>query len=94
MVSKKNSSIATSAPASAPAPSLPDEILTVEEVAALLKVEKSCIFSWTRRRAKIAEPIPFKHMGKFLRFQKSAVLRWFENLDSETTVGRPRKASS
>ena len=48
-----------------------DELLTVEEVAAVLKVSKSWVYGRTRARGP--ERIPFIKLGKYLRFQASAV---------------------
>ena len=48
-----------------------DELLTVEEVAALLKVPKSWVYGRTRARGP--ERIPFIKLGKYLRFQASGV---------------------
>lgn len=88
---------AVPAPTSAPAPVSPlPEILTLEEAAALLKVKPTVLYSWTRRRSSV--PIPFKHLGKFLRFEKQELLQFFSSLGSETKVGYPfgrsRKVSS
>lgn len=73
------------------------EILTAEQAAQLLQVDESTLYSWTRRRAKLASPLPFRHLGKFIRFEKSELLNWFMSLTPETNVGRPfgmaRKAS-
>lgn len=51
------------------------EILTPEEVAALLRVQPSFIYEKSRRRCK--DPLPTHRVGKYLRFEKSEVLDWF-----------------
>jgi excisionase family DNA binding protein len=48
-----------------------DELLTLEEAAALLKVPKSWIYDRTRRGA-----IPHLKLGKYLRFPVADLLRW------------------
>lgn len=46
-------------------------LLTVEEVAALLRVEVATIYVWTSKRK-----IPFRKVGGRLRFDRDEVLRW------------------
>lgn len=50
------------------------ELLTVEEVAALLKVPKSWIYEKTRRRGPDA--LPHVKLGKYLRFDEMSVRAW------------------
>ena len=52
-----------------------NEILTVDEVAALLKVKPSFVHEKCRRRAK--NPLPAHKVGKYLRFRRSEVESWF-----------------
>jgi excisionase family DNA binding protein len=52
------------------------DLLTVEEVAQLLKVAKSWVYERTRRRS--AERIPGFRLGKYWRFRKNDVLAWLE----------------
>lgn len=47
------------------------QLLTVEEVAALLRVQVSTIYVWTSKRK-----IPFRKVGGRLRFDRSDVMRW------------------
>jgi len=47
------------------------ELLTIDEVAALLKVPKSWIYERTRRKK-----IPHIKLGKYLRFQADVLARW------------------
>ena len=49
-------------------------LLTVDDVAAMLKVPKSWIYDRTRQRG--AERLPFIKLGKYLRFEESAVRTW------------------
>ena len=51
-----------------------DELLTVKEIAALLKVQASWVYGRTRRRG--AERLPFLKLGKYVRFEEAAVRVW------------------
>jgi excisionase family DNA binding protein len=87
---KEISSTTTAASTASPAQAMPLEILTVEQVAALLQVSPKTIYAWTRRRqGSLSTPIPFHRAGKHLRFERNEVLGWFMGLGKETTVGRP-----
>jgi excisionase family DNA binding protein len=57
-----------------------DEILTVDEVAALLKVKPGYIHEKCRTRSQ--NPIPHYRPGKYLRFRRAAVLEWLESTAS------------
>jgi excisionase family DNA binding protein len=48
-----------------------EELLTIDELAALLKVPKSWIYERTRRRG--AERLPYIKLGKYLRFEEGAI---------------------
>lgn len=60
-----------------------DELLTVGEIAALLKVPKSWIYDHTRKRG--IERLPHIKVGKYLRFVESEV-RAFLKLNSKRHV--------
>ena len=50
------------------------ELLTVEEVAALLKVSKSWVYEHTRSRGTPrSERLPYIKMGKYVRFEARAL---------------------
>jgi excisionase family DNA binding protein len=51
-------------------------LLTVEEVAALLKVPPSWVYDRTRMRTR--ERIPGFRLGKYWRFREGDVLAWLE----------------
>lgn len=53
-----------------------EDLLTVEDVAALLKVPTSWVYDHTRKRGK--ERIPGFRLGKYWRFRESAVMEWLE----------------
>ena len=48
-----------------------DELLTVEDVALLLKVPKSWVYERTRRRGE--DRLPFVKLGKYVRFESRAI---------------------
>jgi excisionase family DNA binding protein len=61
------------------------ELLTVEEVAALLKVTRSWVYEHTRARGVAAgERLPHIKIGKYVRFDARAVGAFLER------KGRPR----
>jgi excisionase family DNA binding protein len=68
----------------------PDEILTVREAAALLKVEERTIYSWTRNRQN---RIPYHRLanGKYLRFFRSEILTWLVAAPATPKPRSPRK---
>ena len=57
-----------------------DELLTVEEVAALLKVPKSWIYGKTRQRGSAR--LPYVKLGKYLRFEEQAVRAFLQRCKS------------
>jgi excisionase family DNA binding protein len=57
-------------------PNSAPSLLTVEEVAALLKVPPSWVYDRTRLRTK--ERIPGFRLGKYWRFREVDVLAWLE----------------
>lgn len=60
------------------------EILTVAEVAALLKISKRHVYELTQERTKSGDlrenPIPCLRLGASVRFRKSDVEAWIEKL--------------
>lgn len=58
------------------AESLQAELLTVSEVAHLLKVPVSWVYKHSRARG--AERIPHVKLGKYLRFRESEVRMWID----------------
>ena len=61
-----------------PNPEIGEELLTVSEVAAALKVPVSWVYERTRRSG--TDQIPHFKLGKYLRFRWSTVREWLENL--------------
>ncbi len=67
-----------------------DDLLTLDEVAALLKLPKSWIYERTRRKL-----IPHVKLGKYLRFPRAALSRWVHADDSaELAAGRGKAGPS
>ena len=50
------------------------QLLTVEDLAALLKVSRSWIYQQTRSRG--SGGLPYIKLGKYLRFDEAAVRHW------------------
>jgi excisionase family DNA binding protein len=53
-------------------------ILTVEDVAELLRVPKTWVYEHSRKRGM--RRIPHKKLGKYLRFTETEVRAWFDRL--------------
>ena len=53
-----------------------DELMTVSEIAALLKVPVSWVYERTRRPG--IERMPHVKLGKYLRFSVSEVRNWLQ----------------
>lgn len=51
-----------------------DELLTIDEIAAKLKVKKSFLYAPCRRKGHDA--IPFVKVGKYLRYRFAEVTEW------------------
>jgi excisionase family DNA binding protein len=50
-----------------------DQLWTVDEVAALLKVSRSWVYEHTRARTPRVDWLPFLKIGKYVRFQSRAI---------------------
>jgi excisionase family DNA binding protein len=50
-----------------------EKLLTIEELSSLLGVEVSTLYIWTHRKV-----IPFIKLGKFIRFNESAIQTWLQ----------------
>jgi len=70
-------------------PSVPvtDEVLTVSDVATILKFSKGQVYDLTRSRAKVRQtlPIPTLRINGNLRFLRSDIGQWLRQL---AEVGR------
>lgn len=58
------------------------EILTLEEVGALLKLKPSSVYELTRERSQARQkhPIPFMKIAGKVRFRRHDVEEWIEKL--------------
>jgi hypothetical protein len=65
-----------------------DELLTVSDLAAILKCKESSVYNLTRSRgaARYDNPVPVLRLPCGLRFKRSSVMAW---LDSLETRGQP-----
>ncbi len=61
---------------------MPDDLLTAEEVAALLRMTPSWVYAQTRRRR-----IPHLRLGRYVRYRREALEPWMREI--ETLVERP-----
>ena len=67
------------------------EIWTAEQLAEFLKMSVSGVYSLTRTRGKARADIPLptlKIHSKALRFKKSAVLDWIDQIAAQQGVSR------
>jgi excisionase family DNA binding protein len=73
-------------PQPAPGPDDLHQLLTVEEVAALLKVSPSWVYEHTRSRGTPrAERLPHIKIGKYLRFEAGAIRTFLERKKCRAT---------
>jgi hypothetical protein len=58
-----------------------DELLTVADLAAMLKCKESSVYNLTRRRgrARYDNPVPVLRLPCGLRFRRSSILAWLES---------------
>jgi predicted DNA-binding transcriptional regulator AlpA len=63
---------------------LQNEILTVEELATLLKMKRRQIYEMTRGRARVRQalplPLPLLRINGNLRFRRTDVAKWLDEL--------------
>jgi predicted DNA-binding transcriptional regulator AlpA len=64
----------------------PFDVLTVEEVAALLRVTTNWVHEKCRARAR--DPLPHRNVGRYLRFRRSAIIAWFNRAATHVKKGR------
>ena len=58
--------------------------MTKKEVAEFLRVEPSTVYELTRKRGR--HPLAFRRVGKYLRFSRTEVERWW---NEAVLVGPP-----
>ena len=55
-----------------------DEVLTIEQVATLLKTSKAQIYQWVNNSQHGIGTFPYLKAGRLLRFSRREVLQWLE----------------
>jgi len=60
-----------------------DELLTADDVAVLLRVTKAWVYAETRRGA-----LPHVRLGRYVRYRRSAVAAWLEDIEQGVRPGR------
>ena len=60
-----------------------DPILTVAEVAQILKCRPASVYNMTRKRgiARYAHPLPVLRLPLGLRFRRSSIMKWIEEVE-------------
>jgi excisionase family DNA binding protein len=58
-----------------------DPLMTAGEVALLLRVTKAWVYTQTR-----AHRIPHVALGRYVRYRRSAVLGWIEEMEQEPEI--------
>ena len=67
-----------------PEPTQSDELLTVADLAKILKCKESSVYNLTRKRSvRYAHELPVIRAPFGLRFRKSSVLAWLEAQETE-----------
>jgi predicted DNA-binding transcriptional regulator AlpA len=74
---------------------LKDEIMTVQEVAAMLKMKPAQIYEQVRARTRARKTYPMPHMklNGNLRFRKSDILKWLDAQARRTTPDYKRQTT-
>jgi hypothetical protein len=78
-------------------PDTEDEVLTLREVARILKTRTNQIYELTRARAKARtdRPLPvFKIHSKMTRVRKSDLIKWLDDLTKESKTKSSRAESA
>jgi len=66
-------------------PAIPDDdILTVADLAKILKCKESSVYNLTRRRgrARYDNPVPVLRLPCGLRFKRSSVMAWLDSMET------------
>ena len=61
-----------------------ENLITIDEVCQLLKVRKSWIYQHTYKGRKLQ--MPHQRVGRMLRFRKSEVMWYLDNLNKKETT--------
>jgi excisionase family DNA binding protein len=64
-----------------------DDLLTAEEVAALLRVTPAWVYAETRRQR-----IPHLRLGRYVRYRREALEAWMKQVEASSSAQpRPRR---
>jgi excisionase family DNA binding protein len=63
-------------------PSEDDPLLTATEVATLMRVTTAWVYAESRRNA-----LPHVRLGRYVRFRRSAIERWLDDVQQGPRVG-------
>jgi excisionase family DNA binding protein len=66
------------------------KILTVEQVATLLQIPKSSVYEKCRTRRGAAPALPFRRVGRYLRFFDTEIMEWLLALPQNSLAQRKR----
>ena len=61
-----------------------DELLTADEVAAILRVTRAWVYSETRRGA-----MPHVRLGRYVRYRRDALETWVREIEQGARPARP-----
>jgi excisionase family DNA binding protein len=59
-----------------------DDLLTADEVAALLRMTSAWVYSETRRNR-----IPHLRLGRYVRYRRSTIVAWMGKLEAGSDAG-------
>jgi len=81
----------TPAPSTREVPDAPaagyDQVITADEVAALLRMTPAWVYAETRRNR-----IPHMRLGRYFRYRRSTIEAWMSDLEEGAAVPVPRRA--
>jgi len=69
-------------------PNTVEELLTVEDVAGLLKVKTSWVYDRISDEFRIEDRLPHIRLGRYVRFERSAVLQFIQRQRKAYSFGR------
>ena len=64
-----------------------DQVITADEVAALLRMTPAWVYAETRRNR-----IPHMRLGRYFRYRRSAIEAWMSDLEEAAAVPAPTRA--
>lgn len=70
-----------------------DDILTPEELAERWKLPTSWVYERVRNAQRDSDPLPFRHVGGYLRFSLQECTEWLDRQPQEP-MRRPRRKKS